>query len=395
MGSQGTEPKAQVDELLSQGMAALGSGDWSGARDAFRSSLSLQETASGLEGFAAASWWLRDGTSTIDSRRKAFRLYLDDDDRVSAARVAVTLVWDRILKGERSVANGWVGRAESLLADLGPVEESGWLTIVKAHIALLADRDPPEAHRLAQEATALGRAVGNRDVEMLALAYEGFALVSGGQVAEGMGKLDESTTAAMTGEMDGVNSTATVACCLIYACERVRDFGRAAEWCGRLKEFCERWSFDLMIAICRTHYASTLVSRGLWDEADSELQEAIAGFGDIHPGQAAEALVHRAELRIRQGRLQDAAQLLDEVESGPARMMGQKIALAVRAALLLEGDDPEAATEMADRFLRSIPDADSMERMPALEVLVRAHVALGHEKAARAALRGLRNLADT
>jgi DNA-binding NarL/FixJ family response regulator len=382
-------------DLISAGQAALATGEWATARTAFGAALEREESAAALEGFAAASWWLRDDVTTIDARRRAFRSYVDDDDRVAAARVAGALSWDHIFKGERSVAAGWIARGESLLAGHDPVEELGWLIIVKAHLALMADRDATSSYELAQQATELGRALGNRDVQMLALAYEGFALVSAGQIEEGMRKLDESSTAAMSGELDGVNSTATVACCLIYACERVRDFGRAAEWCGRLKEFCERWSFDLMIAICRTHYASTLVSAGAWADAEEELQRAIDEFGLTHPGQAAEALVRLADLRIRQGRLDDATELLDRVESGPARMMGHKIALAARAALHLALGDPEAAVELGDRFLRSLPDAGSMERAPGLEVLVRARAELGNEDGARDALAGLRHLADS
>lgn len=395
MGSQPTESRTHVEELLDAGSAALRNGDWAGAREAFQTALDLEESAGAREGLAAASWWLRDDATTIDSRRKAFRLYLDDGDSASAARVAVSLVWDHIFRGERSVAGGWVGRAQSLLADVGPVEESGWLMIVKAHMALMSDRDPAEAGRLASEAIDIGKTIGNRDVEMLALAYEGFALVSAGRIAEGMRKLDESSTAAMSGELQNVNSTATVACCLIFACERVRDFGRAAEWCRRLKEFCERWSFELMIAICRTHYASTLVSQGLWQEAEEELEQARTSFAETHPGQAAEALVRLADLRVRQGRLDEAAALLDEVKSGPAHMMGHKIALAVRAALLLERGDAQSAVDNAERFLRSIPDEDSLELVSGLEVLVRANIMLDNEQAARETLSRIRRLADS
>jgi len=391
---QGLEPRAHVEELLVEGATELGNGEWAAARGSYLKAVELGESGPALEGFAAACWWLRDADAAIDARRRAFRLYLDGDDRPSAARVAISLVWDHIFRGERSIAGGWVGRAEKLLEDLGPVEELAWLAVVKSHIALMVDRDPPEAARLAGEGVAIGRAVGSMDVEMLALAYEGWAFVSGGRIAEGMRKLDESSTASMSGELRNINCTATITCCLIYACERVRDYGRAAEWCGRLRAFCDRWSFELMIAICRTHYASTLVSEGRWAEAENELQEAIATFGTTHPGQAAEALVRLADLRTRQGRLDDAAEVLDTIETGPARLMGRKIALAARADLLLERGDPSAAIEKAERFLRSIPDENSLERTSALEVIVRAQVTLGNEAEAREALARLRNLAD-
>jgi hypothetical protein len=132
-----------------------------------------------------------------------------------------------------------------------------------------------------RDAVVIGQAIGSRDVEMLALAYEGLALVSDRLVAEGMGRLDESATAAISGELRGVDEAGTIACCLIAACERVRDVGRAAEWCLRLRELSERWAFELMIAVCRTHCGSTLVARGQWREAEREFQAAIGGFG--HP----------------------------------------------------------------------------------------------------------------
>jgi DNA-binding CsgD family transcriptional regulator len=384
----------RVEDPLAAAAAALADGDWARARDAYRRALDAGERAATLEGLAYACWWLRDDETAIDARRRAFRLYLADGDAVSAARVAIALARDHVLRGDRSVANGWVSRAQRLLAGMAPLPESGWLAIIKAHIALYADRDPAQGRRHAQEGTAIGQAIGDRDVELQALAYEGLALVSEGAVAEGMRRLDESSTAAISGELRGVDEAGTIACCLIAACERVRDVGRAAEWCERLRELSERWAFELMIAVCRTHYGSTLVARGRWRDAEREFQAAIAGFGTPHQGQAAEAQVRLADLRVRQGRLDEAAEVLDTVDSGPARMMGHKLALAVRAALLLERGDPRAAVDTAEVFLRSVPDGESLERAPALETLVRAQIALGDEAGARAALAGLRRLAD-
>jgi hypothetical protein len=144
----------------------------------------------------------------------------------------------------------------------------------------------------------------------------------------------------------------------------VRDLGRAAEWCERLKELCQGWSFELMIAVCRTNYGSTLVSRGQWREAEREFHAAIAGFGHPHRGQVAEAHVRLADLRVRQGRLDEAAELLDTVSSGPGRMLGHKLALAVRAAVALERGDPRSAVDTAEMFLRAIPTASRWSAPP-------------------------------
>jgi LuxR family transcriptional regulator, maltose regulon positive regulatory protein len=370
----GTGLGERVEDMLALATAALGRGDWADARDAYQRALAVGEDAATLEGLAYACWWLRDDAVTVDSRRKAFRLYLDAGDTVSAARIAISLARDHILQGERSVANGWVGRAQRLLAEAGPLVESGWLSIVKAHIALYADRDPPQARRHAQDALAIGHAIGSREVEMLALAYEGLALVSDGLVAEGMGKLDESSTAAISGELRGVDEAGTIACCLIAACERVRDVGRAAEWCQRLRELSERWAFELMIAVCRTHYASTLVARGQWREAEREFEAAIAGFGHPHRGQAAEAQVRLADLLVRQGRLDEAAELLDRVDAGAGRMLGHTIAL---------GDEQGARAALAG--LRTL--ADLVRTEPMLAAVRFAQGAVAHAFADPAAAR--------
>jgi hypothetical protein len=83
-----------------------------------------------------------------------------------------------------------------------------------------------------------------------------------------------------------------------------------------------------MIAICRTHYAGTLVARGRWQEAEREFQAAIAGFGHPHRGQAAEAQVRLADLLVRQGRLDEAAELLEPADLNVARGPFRVIATA-------------------------------------------------------------------
>jgi LuxR family transcriptional regulator, maltose regulon positive regulatory protein len=189
--------------------------------------------------------------------------------------VATGLAMDYVFRGEYAVANGWIQRAHSLLEGMEQCPEAGWLAIVEAHLALRVEHDPVTAQEISAKAVALGRSLGNVDIEMLALAYEGFALVDQGKIGEGMRCLDESTAAAVAGEMSYVDAIATAYCCLIFACERVRDFHRAAQWCERLKEFCERWSYRMMFSICRTHYASTLIWSGAWAEAEGELEGSI------------------------------------------------------------------------------------------------------------------------
>ena len=68
---------------------------------------------------------------------------------------------------------------------------------------------------------------------MLALAGEGKALVMLGSISEGMSLLDEANAAVVAGEMMDLNAISATCCYLIDACENVRDFERAAQWCSQ------------------------------------------------------------------------------------------------------------------------------------------------------------------
>ena len=70
---------------------------------------------------------------------------------------------------------------------------------------------------------------GAFDGEMVCLALEGLAMVAAGRVDEGMRRLDEATTAAVSGEIRDARIVEVVCCHLIDACQRVRDFDRAGE----------------------------------------------------------------------------------------------------------------------------------------------------------------------
>jgi hypothetical protein len=78
--------------------------------------------------------------------------------------------------------------------------------------------------------------IGDADLEMLAMALEGVSLVTLGEVSARMRLLDESGTAAVGGAIRDIDAHLTACCYLILACERARDYGRAARWCEYVGE---------------------------------------------------------------------------------------------------------------------------------------------------------------
>jgi ATP/maltotriose-dependent transcriptional regulator MalT len=290
-------------------------------------------------------------------------------------------------RGAEAVANGWIQRARRLLDGLEPVPEHAWMALYEAMSALMGDNDPVAAHEAAQRAAELARELGVFDVEMAALATDGLALVTAGRVAEGMRLLDEAATAAVADEVQDAAMRSTILCSLMDACDRVRDFDRAAQWCARAREVSERWGLSELFSLCRPHYAVVLTWRGAWDEAEAELESAIEELSARRPPMAAESIVRLAELRTLQGRLDDAAVLFEQVEHAPLAQLG-------RARLALAIGDASMAVELCERFLRRIPPDDRVERAAGLELMVRARIAAENPALAEDPSAELRAAAD-
>lgn len=366
------------EDSLAQGHEALARGAWREARAAFEAALASEETPEALEALGAAAWWLSDGPTVFDARARAYRLYRERGERCAAARVAVELAGDYVyFRGERAVANGWLRRAARLLEGLGVVPEFGWLKAVEADLAI-SGNDPESGRLAATEALAVGRALGLVDLEMMAVALEGLALVAAGRVEDGMPRLDEAAAAALSGEMRDLLAVAFTCCTLVTACWRARDFGRANEWCKRVEEFAMHRELPSLFGICRVQHASLLIWRGEWRVADGELRTAVKSLTK-HPALKSEGLVRLAELRRRQGRLDEVPALLERAASDPH-------AVLEAAALALEQDEHEKTLRLAQRFLRQVPEENRPDQLAALDLMLRAEIARGNHGAARKAL---------
>jgi DNA-binding CsgD family transcriptional regulator len=208
---------------------------------------------------------------------------------------------------------------------------------------------------------------------MICLALQGLAMVAQGEVDDGMLLLDEAAAAAVGGEVADARIAQVICCHMIDACKRVRDYDRAAEWCGRVEEMARRFDDREMFAQCRIQYGELLVSSCAWTQAEDELAAVCRDFRLRR--NAFDAAVRLAELRRRQGRAEEAAALVEQVRE-------HRLAPIVRAGLALDRGDAEAAAEEAQRYLRRVHEPDRFERVPALELLVQARLALGDESAA-------------
>lgn len=372
---------------LEEGRAALDRGAWEEARVAFEASLGAGETPEGLEGLGWALFWLDRTEEGLGLRERAFRLHREGGNARAASRIACGLALDTLDFHGPVQATAWLERARRLLEGLEPGPEHGWVSLWEGHFALMYGRDPDRARALGREALGIALEQGLDELEALAEALEGLVLVGEGHVEEGMRRLDEATASALAGGAGDLDAVGATCCFLVHACERVRDYDRAARWAERVERFGREWGITPVLAVCRTQHAAMLVGRGEWAAAEEALLRAVERLSASRPLLVTEGLEQLAELRRRQGRWEEAEELF-------ARVEGRSLALLGRGAIALDRGDAAGAADLLERFLRRTPRDNWNGRATALELLVRARLALGRQDGAEEATTELEALSE-
>jgi hypothetical protein len=192
-----------------------------------------------------------------------------------------------------------------------------------------------------------------------------------------MKRLDAAAAAATSDAMQGLYAIGETLGNMIVACDRALDLERAAQWCRVVDEFARRHHFVTLFASCQTVYGGLLAATGKWAAAESALTRAARTVEKGHPALRAEPLARLAQLRVRQGALDDAAALLSGIEEHP-------LAALAAAELQLARGDGARAISLLDRRLRQV-EQDATLAAPLLEALVDAHLQAGDRARARSA----------
>jgi DNA-binding CsgD family transcriptional regulator len=311
-------------------------------------------------------------------RERAFAGWRARGDLRHAAHLAAyQIAFDHAaLFGNGAVAQGWLERGTHLANQAGDCAEAGWVALARALFA----PDPATRSRLVGEATRLARRFGDADLEFDALAYSGLALVEAGAITDGMRRLDEAAAAIRGGEVTSPVVAGEIYCKLLVACESTLDVRRAEEWQAAAMGG-DRRSPDWASAICRTHYGGILVVAGRWAEAEHELVEALHLYDVSYRALRSAALARLAELRVRQGRLGEARELLDGVSDDYA------VRPRARMEWLCARDAGERGV-VADRLQRALSSRECGPLdVPTLASLTEMHVACGDVQAAARAAR--------
>jgi ATP/maltotriose-dependent transcriptional regulator MalT len=360
---------APAAAVLRRAQEALEVGDWSAARQEFVAALELADSPEALSGLGEALWWLGETAASVRYQERAYAAFRRRGDDAHAVLCAIFLcLIYRASLGNYAASHGWLGRAASLVRESGLAPLNGWVVLCRAVVAN-DDGDPRTGERWAREAGELAREAGDADLELCALSELGAALVELGSVEEGVALLDEAMAGALAGEADSLDTVVLACCRTITSCSRGGDVARATQWIRAADDFNRRYGSPHLYTTCRTHFGSILFATGDWDQAEKELRAALDIGRAAEPALHAEALAKLAELRLAQGRTEEAARLLTGYEDHPAT------ALAVAAIRLAQGQ-PAVASSLVRRRLRQLDDA-SPERAALLDLLVEAEIARG------------------
>jgi LuxR family maltose regulon positive regulatory protein len=386
----GSSFSLQDDRTYAEASRAFANAEWTAACVKYLAVVERYPgSAEAWEGLAAAAYWVPDEEKILGARERAYHLYCERGDNLTAARMAGWLAVDWFeLRGQDAIANGWLQRAQRLIDKRQETPESAWLAVAQARLGFLLGREAAAVSRAAARAAASSRRLNLPHMEALSLSLDGLARLGNGDVRGAVQRLDEAAAIVLANEPTDLTFAAFTLCQLMAACERLRDFNRARQWCTVARQFSEDRGFPVVLSICRPHYGAVLMWRGHWPEAEEHLRIGSRELLEFMPPFATGALSLLGALRWRQGRWDEAEEIFNQVKHEPS-------AQTAIAELLAGRDEMQAAIETLERHLRTVPTADKLERGPPLEVLVRCLASEGSQERAAEHLTELREIADS
>lgn len=368
--------------------AALARHDWSAAFEAASAASFVDDPAAEAERLdllADAAWWLGRLDECTRAREEAYRRFDDLGDTRRAGQCAVWLYEHHAFNARGVIAGGWLRRARRVLEGDEECVAHGALLLREAEVAH-GSGDLAQALANANAVVALARRLRSFDLEAEALQTAGRVLIDQGEVAEGMGHLDEAMLFAVEGRL-GPYSTGKVYCSLIGACEDVGDHDRAAEWTEATQRWADEHPLCIFPGICRVHRAMVLKRRGALAEAEREAARACEELRFSRPVASAAAWIEVGDICRRLGEL-------DRAEAAFARAQEVSGSPCTALALLrLAQGRVEAARTIIDGCMEGT--GSPLARVSLLPNYVQVAVAAGELDGAAAAVEELDGILDT
>ncbi len=357
---------SDAERLLAQGDQALAAGEWTAARDAFATARELDESAEALDGLGEARWWAGETHAGVQLREQAYAGFCRRGEVARAVDIALWLSKNHAANfGNEAAAAGWLARARRLVDDHGLAALDPWVRLLEADAA-----EPVEGERLARGVHDRARSAGDADLQLCALSQVGAARIRRGRVAEGLTNLDEAMAGALGGEGRHRDTVVFTSCTTMIACVTCAANDHAVQWIRATDRYARSYGSPFLYVECRTLYGTLLIDAGDWVQAEEELRAALESADHALPALHHQALAALARLRLAQGRLADAEDLVAGLEDQPA-------AVEVIARIQLDRGRAAIAAARLRRHLAGVGEAD-LACLPALELLGLAELDQDH-----------------
>jgi DNA-binding CsgD family transcriptional regulator len=257
-----------------------------------------------LERLADAAWWHSRPQESFSARQRAYSAYAAAGDDPKASWCAARLCVEHFMRGEPSVAAGWLMRAQRHLRDQPECVEHGFLALCEGAVAQFSGRSD-DAVAQGERAVELGQRYGDRNLVAMGIHLQGMAHITAGRVEHGMALLDEAMTSVIAGELSPY-FTGVIYCNVLATCLAVADLGRATEWNKASMAWCDSLPEDAPFpGFCRLNRIEAASLRGAWSEAEAEARRASAEL-TFNPMAAGHAYYQTGEIRRRIGNLDGA-----------------------------------------------------------------------------------------
>jgi class 3 adenylate cyclase len=221
---------------------------------------------------------------------------------------------------------------------------------------------------------------------MLALGGKARALIVSGDVEQGLKLHDETSAAAVCGELQPF-STGLIYCLTISSCQDVGDFRRAAEWTEAANRWCDQADVSGFPGTCRLHRAEIMRLRGDLPAAEQQALAACEELRDFDRYITAGGYYEIGEIRRRLGDFAGA-----EEAYRSANEWGRNPQPGLGLLRLAEGKVDGALAGITHALEEVQPP---LHRVRALPALVEVALAAGDLKIARAAAGELEEIVDS
>ncbi|HEX6233547.1 MAG TPA: LuxR C-terminal-related transcriptional regulator [Jiangellaceae bacterium] len=293
-----------------------------------------------LERLAEAAFWLGRPRETISARQKAYAKHRDAGDVKKATRTAWLLFHNYFDLDETAAASGWLQRAHRHAKTISDQVESGYVALADCTWAHYQG-ELESALTYAVQATETGRHFTDRDLEALGLTGQGLVLVTRGDIAAGLDRMDEAMVAVLSDELSAF-ATGWVYCVLLYTCHELGDVRRAAEWTDLAVQWCEQHGQESWYpGLCRLHQCEVKSWLGEWIAAEAQAvraTEELAPFGDYL---VADGQYVTGEIRRRKGDYKAADEAFRR-----AHQLGRDPQPGLALLFLAQGDAERAAAAL-------------------------------------------------